>query len=137
MIRARPDGQGQTEGGHILLKVQAVLFYTHNRVVASTDLVWLQTVFDILTRLFYWVRLKTNVQNQWRWYAIHTGRLVYVQTNLIPSGLLGGGVGLQGKTEGSGQLPQVRKITDKGVTGYALPYQVRRGKWSYITRGRK
>ena len=37
------------------------IFYADGGMVASTDLGWLQTVFDILTGLFARVGLKTNV----------------------------------------------------------------------------
>ena len=33
----------------------------------------------------------------------------------------GGGAELQGETYGAGQIPRVWEISDKGVTGYALP----------------
>ena len=48
-----------------------------------------------------------------------------------------GGAELQGETEGVGQLPRVPGITDKGITGYALPNLERRGKVSYSTVRRR
>ena len=41
--------------------VQAELFYADDRMVDSTNPVWFQTAFDMLTELFDWVGLKTNV----------------------------------------------------------------------------
>ena len=37
------------------------VFYADDRVVASTDPVWLQTTFDMLMGIFNHVGLKTNV----------------------------------------------------------------------------
>ena len=41
--------------------MQAALFYADNRMVASTNPVWFQTVFDTLTGLFDWLGLNKNV----------------------------------------------------------------------------
>ena len=50
------------EEGHTWLKVKSSFFYPENRMVASTNLGWIQTDFDMLTGLFDWVGLKTNVK---------------------------------------------------------------------------
>ena len=42
-------------------KLQAELLYTDNRMVYSTNPVWFQTASDMLTGLFNWVGLKTNL----------------------------------------------------------------------------
>ena len=44
------------------LKVKAAFLYTENEMVASTNLEWLHTVFDMLMGLFDQVGLKTNVK---------------------------------------------------------------------------
>ena len=62
MISVRKDKQRQTEGGRMWLKVQAAFFYTYDRMLASANPGWLQTVFDTLMGLFDQVGLKPNVQ---------------------------------------------------------------------------
>ena len=42
------------------LKVKALLFYTYDRMVASTNPGWIQTVFDTQTGIFDRVGLRTN-----------------------------------------------------------------------------
>ena len=44
------------------LKVKAAFLYTENEMVASTNLEWLHTVFDMLMGLFDQVGLKKNVK---------------------------------------------------------------------------
>ena len=44
------------------MKVKELFFNVDNRMVASTNLGWIQTAFDILTGLFDRVGLKTNVR---------------------------------------------------------------------------
>ena len=60
--RARSDGRWLMEGGNTRLKVQTSLLYADDGMVASTDLVWLHIIFDMLTGLFYWAGLKMNVR---------------------------------------------------------------------------
>ena len=43
--------------------VKAEFFYSNNGMVASIDPGWIQSVFKMLTGLFYWVGLRTNVIN--------------------------------------------------------------------------
>ena len=52
MIRVRDNGQRRAKEGHPRLKVQAAFFNADDGVVASTEPVWLQTVFDKLMGLF-------------------------------------------------------------------------------------
>ena len=61
-IRAYNNRRQRTEGGHTRLEVQEEFFHTDNGMVAYTDPGWIQTKFDMLTRLFDQVGLKTNVQ---------------------------------------------------------------------------
>ena len=44
------------------MKVKEEFFYADGGMVASTDLGWIQTAFDMLTRFFNQVGLKTNVK---------------------------------------------------------------------------
>ena len=48
-------------GEHTQLKVKEAFLYADNGILASTNLGWIQTVFDILTGLFDQMGLKTNV----------------------------------------------------------------------------
>ena len=61
-IRASNNGKWRTEEGHTRLKVKELFLYADKRMVASTNLGWIQTAFDILTGLFDRVGLKTNVR---------------------------------------------------------------------------
>ena len=60
-IQDRDDRRQWTEEGHQRLTVNAEFFYADDGVVASTDPGWLQLAFDLLTGIFDWVGLWTNV----------------------------------------------------------------------------
>ena len=45
------------------MTVKEEFFYVEDGVVASTDPGWLQLAFNMLTGIFDWVGLRTNVQN--------------------------------------------------------------------------
>ena len=60
-IRESGDGQRRMEELHTRLKVRVEFFYADYGMVDSTELGWLQTVFDTLTGLFDRVVLKINV----------------------------------------------------------------------------
>ena len=62
-IRERYNGRPLAQEGHETLTGNASFFYTDDRMLASTDLGWLQSVFDTLKGLFGWVGLRTNVCN--------------------------------------------------------------------------
>ena len=51
-IQDQDDYQWQVEVGHARMMVKLELFYADNRMVASTDPVWIQLVFDKLTGIF-------------------------------------------------------------------------------------
>ena len=59
MIRARMYGRRRTEEG---VKVWEAILYAGNRMVASTNSGWLQIAFYMMTGLFDWVGLKTNIR---------------------------------------------------------------------------
>ena len=61
-IRARNYGGRQMEEGHVRLKLKTAFFYADNGMVASTNPGWLHTAFNMLTGIFYWVRLQKNVR---------------------------------------------------------------------------
>ena len=62
-IRGRDDnGQRQAEEGHACLNVQEAFFYVDDRMVASTEPGWLQTLVDTLKGIINRVGLRTNVQ---------------------------------------------------------------------------
>ena len=61
-FRIRDNGRRRIEGGHTWLKVQAAFLYADNGMVDSTNPGWIQTAFDTLTGLFYWVGLNNNVR---------------------------------------------------------------------------
>ena len=61
-IRGRGDGKSRVEEVQALLKVQAEFLNSEDRMLASTNPVWIQTTFEILLGLFVWVGLRTNVQ---------------------------------------------------------------------------
>ena len=61
-IRGRDDRQSRTEEIHARLKLQAIFLYSDNVMVASTNPVWLQTVFEMLMGIFERVGLQTNIQ---------------------------------------------------------------------------
>ena len=42
--------------------MKTVLFYADNKLVASTDMGWLQSAFNTLTRIFDRVGLRTSVR---------------------------------------------------------------------------
>ena len=50
------------EEGHQRMTVKVEFFYAEYGVVASTDPGWLQSAFNLLTGLFDWVVLRTNVR---------------------------------------------------------------------------
>ena len=58
-IRERDNGRQQMKKGCTWLK--EAIFYADNGMVASTNLGWLHTAFDILKVLFERMGLKTNV----------------------------------------------------------------------------
>ena len=58
-VRGCDGGRRQAEEG---IKAQEAILYADNMMVASTNLGWIQTVFDTLTGLFYQVGLKTNLR---------------------------------------------------------------------------
>ena len=64
-IRYRGDGKQYTEELHQRLTVKVELFYAKGGVVASTDPVWLQSVFGFLTgmvdRLGFWTNIRKTV----------------------------------------------------------------------------
>ena len=51
-----------TEEGHQWLTVKEELCYADYVLIASTDPGWLQSSFNFLTGLFYWVGLRTNIR---------------------------------------------------------------------------
>ena len=61
MISFYYDRQQWMEEGYRWIKMQSAFFYADNGMLASTNLVWIQTAFDTLTDLFDWVGLNTNV----------------------------------------------------------------------------
>ena len=65
-IQERDDGQRRAEEGHASLMGKAAFFYADNGLVSSTDLGWLQYLFDTLTVLFDQVGLQTHVCNTMR-----------------------------------------------------------------------
>ena len=48
--------------GHAHLTVKLELFYADDRMVVSTDPVWLQSEFDTLTGIFEQVGLRKNIR---------------------------------------------------------------------------
>ena len=64
-IRDLDDGNQWEEEGHQQLTVKAGFFYADDGLVASTDPVWLQSVFDFLTgmvdRLGFWTNICKTV----------------------------------------------------------------------------
>ena len=59
-IRTSNNIRRQMEEEHTQLKVKEAFLYADNGILASTNLGWIQTMFDILTGLFDRVGLKTN-----------------------------------------------------------------------------
>ena len=55
------DGQCGVVEVHERLTVKATLFYAYDSMVLYKDPVWLQSAFVMLTVLFDWVRLRTNI----------------------------------------------------------------------------
>ena len=68
---ASDNGRWRTEEGHMRLKVKASFFYADNRMMASTNLGWIQTAFDMLMGLFDQVGLKKMLRKPWRSYSTH------------------------------------------------------------------
>ena len=62
MIWGRDDGQRKAEERHVQLKVKAAFLYADDRMVSSTDPVWLQTAFNTPTGIFNRVGLQKNVR---------------------------------------------------------------------------
>ena len=73
-IRASDNGRRRTEEGDTWLKLKAVLFYSDNRMVASTNSGCIQTAFDMLTGIFDRVVMNKMPRKLWVWYAAHAGK---------------------------------------------------------------
>ena len=69
---ASDNGRWRTEEGHTRLKVKASFFYSDNRMMASTNLGWIQTAFDMLMGIFHRVRLKKMSRKTFGSYSTHT-----------------------------------------------------------------
>ena len=61
-IRVIDNGQRWKEEGNAQLKVKEAFFYMDYNMVASNEPGWIQTAFDMMMGLFFWVGLQTNVQ---------------------------------------------------------------------------
>ena len=72
-IQASNDGRRGKEERHTRLKLKAAFFYAEDGMVASIDLWWIHTTFNLLTGLFDRVGLKTNAKKPWGWCSTHVG----------------------------------------------------------------
>ena len=62
--RDRDDNCHWKEELYAHIKVKTAFFYVDDRMVASTDPGWLQTMFAMITGLFDRVGLRTNVRKK-------------------------------------------------------------------------
>ena len=113
MIRECGCGKRRMEGGYTRLKVQAEFFYADDRMVASTELVWLQTTFDTLTGLFYWVVSNKNVWKTVGMVCHPCQSEGYRQMKHIPGGWRGWS-GTTRRDRGSGSASPIAGDTWKG-----------------------
>ena len=52
-----------TEGFLWYIQRLAAYFYANDGIMSSTRSHWIQQVFDILSDMFYWVGMRTNMGN--------------------------------------------------------------------------
>ena len=98
------------------MKVKAALLYSDDGMVASTNLGWLQTAFDMLTGLFDLVDQKKTSRKMWGWCATHARRTDYRQTKPIP--------GSRGVRVGA-----TRRVSRSGLTSQNSGRNWRGGHW--------